>query len=111
SEAALDGSLSDIWHLTNLVKGSGWSRNLARHWLEMIDPSIIPAISSKNIISLLGCSDTVTPFSSGSKHMREWNVPTENLFEYNRGHFTVPLGLLRDHRPLIRLRDILRSMN
>ncbi len=110
SEAALDGSLSDIWNLTNLVKQSGWSRNLARHWLEMIDPSNIPAVPAENVVSLLGLADTVTPFSSGAEHMQEWKVPTENLFEYNRGHFTVPLGLLRDHRPLIRLKDILSSI-
>jgi hypothetical protein len=34
-------------------------------------------------------------------------VPAENLFLWNRGHFSVPLTLMRRHEPLARLKAVM----
>lgn len=106
AEAALDGALSDLWNLTAALKAKGWNKDLAREWLQKLDPKDTPVMSPENIISVMGSEDKVTPFASGQSHMDFWNVPEKNRFVYHRGHFTIPLGLLRDHEALRRLRHV-----
>ena len=55
------------------------------------------------MILVLGRRDTVTPFAEGAALARRWKVAPENLFLWRGGHFTTPLGLLRDPAPLERL--------
>ena len=54
---------------------------------------------------MLGRRDTVTPFADGQAMAQRWQVAPANLFLQRGGHFTVPLGLLRDPAPLRRLAE------
>lgn len=110
AEAALDGELSDIWNLGMTMREQGWSRELERKWLEKLDPQAPPCMSGDRIVSVTGSRDTVTPESSALQHLRTWQVPSENIFSYPRGHFTVPLGLISDNAPLKRFSEILQNV-
>ncbi len=110
AEAALDGALSDLWHLSDALRDRGWNKELAREWLNKLDPEASPVMPPQQIISVMGSEDTVTPFASGQTHMDSWQVPPQNRFVYPRGHFTIPLGLIRDQQPLWRLRAIFSQL-
>jgi hypothetical protein len=58
---------------------------------------------------VLGHADRVTPIRRGLQLAEHWRLPAENLFLYHRGHFSVPLGLLHDQRPLDRIARRLAS--
>jgi hypothetical protein len=57
---------------------------------------------------VLGRADTVTPCKRGASLAEHWNLPGRNLFLYNRGHFTVPIGMFRDQEPVERLAERLQ---
>ena len=61
--------------------------------------------SADDLVRVLGSRDTVTPFADGQALAQRWKVAPENLFVQRGGHFTVPLGLLRDPAPLRRLAE------
>ena len=110
AEAALDGALSDLWHLGDALRDRGWNKDLAREWLHKLDPEDTPVMPPEQIVSVMGSEDIVTPFASGEAHMDSWQVPQQNRFVYPRGHFTIPLGLIRDQEALRRLRSIFTQL-
>ena len=107
-EAALHGSLSDIWNLGTSLRDKGWHRDTEQFWLEKIDPLGKPCMPGENIISVIGDRDTVTPDTLVHGQLDLWGVPAKNRFHYNRGHFTVPLGLIHDNTALMAFADILK---
>lgn len=107
AETALEGTLSDIWNMGDTMKAKGWHRELERVWLDRLDPRAKPCVPGHNIVSVTGLRDNVTPALSASNQMDYWDVPTENRFTYNRGHFTIPLGIINDTAPLEKLAGIL----
>jgi hypothetical protein len=56
---------------------------------------------------VLGKRDRITPFASGERLVERWRVPEENRFIWDRGHFSVPLTLMRNDAPFRRLKEIL----
>ncbi len=109
AETALEGSLSDIWNIGHTMKAKGWHKDLERAWLERLDPKAKPCVSGQNIVSVTGTYDTVTPAPSAQNQMDHWGVPAENCFTYQRGHFTIPLGIINDATPLEKLAGILQN--
>ena len=107
-ETALHSSLSDIWNLGSAMRASGWHRDTELFWLEKLDPLGKPCMPGERIVSVIGDRDTVTPTTLVSGQLDLWEVPAENRFHFNRGHFTVPLGLIHDNTPLLAFADILR---
>lgn len=108
-QTSLDSALSDIWNLSGALRDAGWSKELSEQWLRRLDPLELPCMPSENIVSVTGSADTVTFESEAYKQLDHWGVPTQNRFSYRRGHFTVPLGMLRDTQPLLRFREVLRT--
>lgn len=108
-EAALDGALSDIWNFGESLRDKGWNQALERKWLACIDPPTTPCMPGNKVISVYGTKDKITPIKTARQQMDAWHVPMENRFEYNRGHFTIPLGMVNDRAPLLRLADILQK--
>lgn len=106
-EVALDGELADIWRLGAPLHALGWNRERMEHWLSKLDPQGVPCVSSDSIVSILGKEDRVTPYNSGKRLQELWNLPTENRFIWNCGHFTVPLRMAGHHQPLLQLKTIL----
>ncbi len=75
--------------------------------MQRIDPEGDPCMPAKRIVSVLGRNDGVTPYRSGRRLQELWELPTENCFEWPCGHFEVPLRMVRQQQPLIRLQEIL----
>ena len=96
-----------IWNLSAILKRNGWNRELTRRWLLRLDAPRAPCVPPECIISVTGSHDTVTPEASARRQLDAWQVPERNRFSYRRGHFTIPLGMIRDQAPLRRLRDVL----
>jgi pimeloyl-ACP methyl ester carboxylesterase len=108
-QTALNSSLSDIWNLSGALRDAGWSKELTEHWLNRLDPLTPPCMPPENIVSVTGSADSVTFESEAISQLNEWQVPGANRFSYRRGHFSVPLGMLRDTEPLYRFREILQT--
>jgi pimeloyl-ACP methyl ester carboxylesterase len=105
-DVATDSDLSDIWGLHEPLGALGWRRDMQKEWLAKLDPSGAPVVPPSRIVSVLGRHDRVTHFSSGQKLQEKWRLPPENRFVWPCGHFTVPLRLGHDTRPLDRLQEI-----
>lgn len=108
-QTSTNSALSDIWNLSGALRDAGWSKELSEQWLRRLDPLELPCMAPENIVSVTGSADTVTFESEANKQMDHWQVPAENRFSYVRGHFTIPLGMLRDSEPLHRFREVLRT--
>ncbi|HFB54709.1 MAG TPA: hypothetical protein ENJ46_02200 [Hellea balneolensis] len=111
AETALDSSLSDIWNIGRAMKDQGWTHALEKDWLEKLDATHPPCMSGDNIISITGLRDTVTPARSAAQQLDTWSVPDANRFVYQRGHFSIPLGIIHDIAPLQKLADILHAQS
>ena len=107
AEAVLDGALSDIWNFSDALRDVGWSKDLARQWLQRLDPMRAPCVPPERVVSVTGSRDVVTRQVWAERQMDFWQVPQHNRFSYRRGHFSVPLGMIRDTQPLLRLREVL----
>ena len=109
AQTALDSALSDIWNLSGALREAGWHRNLAQEWLLRLDPTGEPCMPPESVISITGSEDNVTREDSANEQLDYWGVPDANRFSYRRGHFTIPLGMLRQAGPLDCLRAVLQE--
>lgn len=110
-DAVLRGSLARVWGLRDAALKKGWTPELLHEHLPLLDPVREPVMGPENIVTVLGRRDSVTPFEGGLELVDRWKVPTENRFIWDRGHFTVPLTLMRDRRPLERFKAILDGLS
>ena len=92
-------------------------RGRALRWLDEardvgvhVNPVGEPVIPPTRIVTVLGRHDDVTPFESARTLIGDWRLPRENAFIWRRGHFSVPVTMLRDHAPLYRFRNILNRL-
>ncbi|MDE0060469.1 MAG: hypothetical protein OXI22_20290 [Defluviicoccus sp.] len=110
-DAALRGSMARLWGVADAIAARGWTRDEAVRWLPLLDPQGgPPAMDPENIVTVLGSRDTVTPFATGKALIDDWRVPAENRFIWRRGHFSVPLQMMRDRTPLDRLKQLLERL-
>ena len=110
-DAALRGRLAHIWGIAAAAEAKGWTTELMSRYHTLLDPTGEPAVAPENIVTVLGRRDNVTPYDSGKAIIDRWRIPQENRFIWNRGHFSVPLTLMRDHRPLLRFKEILDRLS
>ena len=109
-DAAVRGALARVWGTREATRANGWTEAEANRWRGLLDPSGPPVMGPENVVTVLGQRDVVTPFDSGIALIDEWKIPARNRFVWQRGHFSVPLGLIRDHRPLDRLTEIFAEL-
>ena len=109
-DAVVHGKLAEVWGIAKATIDHGWRTNLIRRYMPLFEAERRPIIRPENIVTVLGDHDNVTPFNSARTLIDEWNVPPENQFVYRRGHFSVPLGMMRDHGPLLKFRHILSEL-
>jgi hypothetical protein len=100
---AFNSSLAKAVRLPDELTKAGWTPE----GLAMLNPLVAidrpPAMAPEDIVVVLGQRDDVTPYSRGAAMVAGWNVPEQNVFHRALGHFSVPLGLLGDQGPLLRL--------
>lgn len=109
-EAMMMGKLAQIWGDARAVRAKGWSTALADTYMQVISPTRPPVVPPERIVSVLGTQDAVTPYQSGRALIDSWGVPEENRFIWRRGHFTVPMTMIRKHAPLERFRRIMAEL-
>jgi hypothetical protein len=109
-EAALEGSLSDIWNLGASMRAKGWHQDAEKAWLKRVDPQGRPCMPGSHIVSVIGERDTVTPETHIAAQLDAWGVPRENRFRYQRGHFTIPLGMIYDEEPIRAFAEVLKAL-
>ena len=110
TDAVMRGALAELWMRPADVAAKGWTESLAREALSVLEPSGPPALAARNIVSVLGRRDCVLPFESGRGLVEAWCVPDENVFIWDRGHFSVPMSLVRNDAPLVRFTEIVRGL-
>ncbi len=106
-DAVLNGALASIWGIRRAAVEIGWNLDLLHEFLPLLDPGPELQVQPEHIVSVLGRRDVVTPFNGGLFSLDTWGVPSENRFILDRGHFSVPLTMMRDQRPLIRFKQIM----
>ncbi len=110
-DAVVRGSLARVWGIEEATEAHGWTRELMQRYLPLIDCVGRPVMAPENIVTVLGAVDDVTPFPSAKVLIGEWGIPQENAFISRRGHFSVPLAMVRDHAPIRRFRDVLDGLS
>ena len=111
TSVVLDGALSNLWATPQDAAAKGWTPELARRFLSLLDPLGPLPVPAAHVVSILGKRDTVLPFASGRDLVERWGVPGSNLFIWDRGHFSVPATLIRRTEPLERLAAVARALS
>jgi hypothetical protein len=100
---AFESGISRGVALPEALHAGGWNEANLNAFGAIIDPGLMAPLLPANIVMVLGRFDAVTPCRRGASLAEHWNLPGRNLFLYDRGHFTVPIGMFRDRAPLERL--------
>ena len=109
-EDAMQGALARAWGVAGATAAHGWTSEGALRFAPLLDPAEETAVAPENIVSVLGAHDRVTPCEGARALLDCRGVPRGNRFVWPRGHFSVPLAMLRDRAPLMRFRDIMARL-
>ena len=109
-DTAVRGSLAGAWGIAESTMAHGWTEDLIQRFMPLLDPVGDPVIPPARIVTVLGSQDDVTPFASARTLIDRWRLPEENRFIWRRGHFTVPLTMLRNPAPLRRFKAVLEGI-
>jgi pimeloyl-ACP methyl ester carboxylesterase len=107
AEAAQYGEVARIVGGAEEAKQKGWTLEKIDGYAALLDPRPEPAVAPVKIVSVLGRRDIVTPFASALSLIDGWKVPGENRFVWDRGHFSIPMTLIRNQAPIARFREVM----
>jgi hypothetical protein len=108
-EVTFSGSLIRALGLTAWLNAAGWTRESLMRWEGLLNPAGRPGLPSGQIVSILGVADRLLPFETGQEVARAWSLPAANVFELQVGHLAMPMALMRDDRPLLRLKEVMEA--
>lgn len=108
-EVSYEGAFAKGLGVTDALTEAGWEHTDLARWRGLLEPQGDPVMPPEKRVMLLGSHDSVTPYRGGLALSRRWQVPRENLFVANRGHFSTPLGLHQDETPLKRAVALLKQ--
>ena len=106
---AFDSALARAAGLSQALERAGWRSEHMNKLKPLGEVISMPVVAPQDIVVVLGRRDDVTPYARGAAMVARWGVPQENVFHSAYGHFSVPIALLGDYRPLRRLVDRLQS--
>ncbi len=111
-DALLDGALARVWKSGHSMHKAGWTTEQTAKYMALLDPSwdLPPALPAENIVTVLGSYDHVTPYQSGLELLDTWGVPRRNRFVWKRGHFSVPMTMIRRTGPITSFSEILKQI-
>ena len=110
SRAITEGALSTMWADPSHAEAKGWTTDTARIVLDALEVLAPPNVAPDRIVSVLGRRDVITPYASGVDLVRRWHLPSSNRFEFENGHFTVPMRLAANGEATARFGDVLRAI-
>ncbi len=109
-EEAMQGALTRAWSVAGATMAAGWTVEGAARFTPLLDPVDDTTVAPENIVSVLGAYDDVTPYWGARALIDRWGVPPENRFIWRRGHFSVPIAMLRNRAPLVRFREVMARL-
>ncbi len=109
AEATAQGEMTNIFGAGYDPYANGWTPEQIADYLRLLDPRPEAPVTPGRIVSVLGRRDRVTPFKSGRALVQAWGVPAANEFIFDRGHFSVPMTLIRKNAPVARFRAVMAS--
>ena len=107
TDATVHGEMIEIFGTAQRqhARAKGWTHELLEAVLGRLDPSPRPPVPLERIVSVIGSRDRVTPFGCAVPLIDAWNVPAANRFIWDRGHFSMPMTLIRNARPVEQFRQ------
>ncbi len=109
AEVTFRSALVQALGLDRQLTAGGWDETELTRWAPLLDPTDEPGLPPERIVSALGTTDQVLPYSGGTSLAERWRLPAENVFRFQFGHMAMPLQLLRDGRPFERLLEVMRA--
>lgn len=110
TDATFHGDMANLLGVDLNAEQQGWSRERIEAGLGLLDPALLPAVDPKRIVTVLGKRDRITPYASGLSLIDSWGVPDENRFVWDRGHFSMPLTMIRNPAPVARFREVMTRL-
>src|SRR5690349_10870223 len=107
SSLALDSALAVVAGLDVASAAAGWTATSFAPLAKIVDADATPPVDPERIVLLIGERDTVTPIDGGRRLAAKWQVPAQNLFRRDQGHFSAAFGLGVDPAPFRRIAEIL----
>lgn len=107
TDATFQGDMANLLGVDLNAEKHGWSRERIEAGLGLLDPARLPAVNPARIVTVLGKRDRITPYASGLSLIDSWGVPDENRFVWDRGHFSMPLTMIRNPAPVARFREVM----
>ncbi len=109
-EAIMEGDLTRLWGNPEIAQAQGWDEELAARYFDKLNPGPYARVPGKNIVSVLGSRDRVTPFASGKALLDRWAVPEANRYIWWRGHFSIPTSLIHQPEPVHHFCEIMNAL-
>lgn len=106
-QTVVDGEITRLFASAEAALAKGWTEPELDSYFSLLDPVRGPLVRPERIVSILGRRDTVTPYDGGKPLVERWGVPPENVFEFDRGHFSVPMTLIRNGAPTRRFCEVM----
>ena len=110
TDATFNGDMANLLGVDLNAEQNGWSRERIEAGLGLLDPARLPAVKPERIVTVLGKRDRITPYASGLSLIDSWGVPDENRFVWDRGHFSMPLTMIRNPAPVARFREVMAGL-
>jgi pimeloyl-ACP methyl ester carboxylesterase len=101
-DATAQGEMTNIFGAAYDPHANGWTPEHIADYLRLLDPRPKAPVAPERIVTVLGKRDRVTPFASGLALVQAWGVPAANQFIFDRGHFSMPMTLIRKKAPVAR---------
>ena len=108
-DATAQGEMTNIFGAAYDPHANGWTPERIEDYLRLLDPRPEAPVAPAKIVSVLGKRDRVTPFASGLALVQAWGVPEANQFIFDRGHFSMPMTLIRKNAPMARFSAVMTS--
>ncbi|HEY7457326.1 MAG TPA: hypothetical protein VH765_01095 [Xanthobacteraceae bacterium] len=109
TDATVHGEMIEIFGSAHDLRAKGWAPELLDAVLRRLDPRERAPVPPERIISVIGSRDRVTPFGCAVPLIEAWAVPAANRFIWDRGHFSMPMTLVRTAQPVERFRAVMEG--
>jgi len=109
SELVTDSALGKVADVDRAARAAGWREAHVKALAAITDAGPQSPIDPARIVLLLGRRDNVTPYAGGLRLARHWQLPAENIFTRDQGHFSAAFGLAVDPAPYRRIIEILKG--
>lgn len=102
----MESALATGLGLPAQMEAAGWDADKLGRWQPLAETMNTPAMPAGRVIAALGSVDEVTHYNDAREMIRTWQVPEENVFVAEKGHFALSLDSRWLQRALTRLQAV-----